>query len=72
MPRGVAGGLKLGHPKKVLCCFFFHANLFQRYYVRDQSSMWHGLLSLEVKVIVTYISWLRDFDILILSDILTI
>ena len=28
MPQGLAGGQNLGHPKKVLYCFYFYAYFF--------------------------------------------
>ena len=61
MPRGGAEDQNLGHPEKVLYCFFFYAKPFSRHYVRHQSSLWPSLSCHEVKVRVTYISWLNDF-----------
>ena len=54
---GWAGGQNLGHPKKVLYCFFFYAYPC----FRHQSCIWPSLSCHEVKVRVTYISWLNDF-----------
>ena len=59
MPRLGAGGQNVGHPKKVL--FFLYAYPFLRHKVRHQSSTWPSFLCYEVKVRVTYISWLNDF-----------
>ena len=41
-PRGGAGGQNLGHPKKLLYCFFFFAYPFLRHKVRHQSSIRPG------------------------------
>ena len=55
MPQGGAGGKKLGHLKKVFYCVFFTPS-------KDiMSVISRRLLLLEVKVNVTYISWLSDF-----------